>query len=117
MADNTEKKAKPDIGKIQDEIDRLNYSWRTGKIAKVEDYERDFEELKAKLEAAQKEEPDRPKDFSAIEELLSGNWRDIYEALDEQHRRAFWRKYIESIEIDWSVAGRGRKKITKVNFF
>ncbi len=117
ITDSTVKKAKPDIAKIQIEIDRLNYSWRTGKIAKVEDYERDFEELKAKLEAAQKEEPDQPKDFSAIEELLSSNWRDIYEALDEQHRRAFWRKYIESIEIDWSIAGRGKKKITKVNFF
>ena len=112
-----QKKAKADPNKIQAEIDRLNYSWRTGKIAKVEDYERDFEELKAKLEAAQAEEPEQPKDFSGIEKTFSGNWLDIYNALDEEHKRAFWRRHIQSIEIDWSVAGRGRKKITKVNFF
>lgn len=111
------KKAKPDIKKIQGEIDRLNYSWRTGKIAKVEDYERDFEELKTKLEEAQREEPEAPKDFTAIEEALGGDWRDIYGMLDEEHKRAFWRKYIKSIEIDWSVAGKGKKKITAVNFF
>ena len=111
------KKAKPDIKKIQGEIDRLNYSWRTGKIANVEDYERDFEELKAKLEEAQMDEPEVPQDFSAIEEALGGDWRDIYNMLDEEHKRSFWRKYIKSIEIDWSVAGRGNKKITEVNFF
>jgi DNA invertase Pin-like site-specific DNA recombinase len=111
------KKTKPDIKKIQAEIDRLNYSWRTGKIAKVEDYERDFEELKNKLEAAQQTMPEQPKDFSQLEAAFSGNWQDIYKALDAEHKRAFWRKYIKSIEIDWSVKGRGNKKITKVNFF
>lgn len=111
------KKAKPDIKKIQAEIDRLNYSWRTGKIAKVEDYERDFEELKAKLEEAQMDEPEVPQDFSAIEEALGGDWRDIYNMLDDEHKRAFWRKYIKSIEIDWTVKGKGNKRITKVNFF
>lgn len=106
---------KATIDEINEQIDRLNYSWRTGKIKKVEQYEKDFAELTAKLEAAERETQQvEVKDFSKIEAVLEGGWREVYNNLDDAHKRSFWRSIIQSIEINWTTA---KKEITKVNFF
>ena len=101
-----------DIEAIHDEIDRLNYSWKTGKIRKVEQYEKDYAELMEKLEAAESEQGEViVKDFGKIEAILQSGWEGIYKALDDQHKRAFWRSFIQSIEIYWTTE---TKEITKV---
>jgi hypothetical protein len=106
---------KHDIEAIHEEIDRLNYSWKTGKIRKVEQYEKDYEELMNKLADAEAELERTPmQDFSKIEEILSGGWREIYKALDDEHKRAFWRSFISAIEIDWTTK---KKEIKKIIFF
>ena len=46
---------KHDIEEIHGRIDRLNYSWQTGKIRTVEQYEKDYAELLALLEEAEAE--------------------------------------------------------------
>lgn len=103
------------IDEITGQIDRLNYSWQTGKIRKVEQYEKDYAELMKKLEEAQAEQSVVVlKDFGKIEAILQSGWRDIYKALDDGHRRAFWRSFVENIEVDWS--GKD-KKIKSVSFF
>ena len=103
------------IDDIHEEIDRLNYSWQTGKIRKVEQYEKDYAELMEKLEAAEAEQSKViVKDFSKIEAILHDGWKEIYNNLDEAHRKAFWRSFIRSIEIDWTTE---KKVVTKVNFF
>ncbi len=106
---------KYDIEEIHGQIDRLNYSWTSGKIRKVEQYEADFAALMQKLEAAEAEERNTPAtDFSKIDNILSSGWREIYKALDDEHKRAFWRSFISSIEVEWK---KGTRKIKKVNFF
>lgn len=106
---------KHNIEDIHDQIDRLNYSWQTGKIRKVEQYEKDFAELMAKLEAAEAEQHEVVmKDFSKVENILHEGWQGIYSHLDDEHKRAFWRSFIQSIEINWTTE---RKEITAVNFF
>lgn len=103
------------IEEIETQIDRLNYSWQTGKIRKVEQYEKDYAELLKKLEEAKAEQGIViVKDFSKIEAILHSGWREIYKALDDAHKRAFWRSFVESIEVDWSGE---KKKIKRVNFF
>ena len=100
------------IEEIHEQIDRLNYSWQTGKIRKVEKYEKDYAELMELLEAAEAERGEiAVKDFTHIEAVLHDGWKPIYNALDDAHKRAFWRSFIKSIEVDWN------KKITRVNFF
>lgn len=97
------------------QIDRLNYSWQTGKIRSVEQYEKDYAELMEKLEKAEAERGvDVVKDFKKIDAILHAGWMDIYKNLDDAHKRAFWRSFIQSIEIEWET---GNKKITRVNFF
>lgn len=103
------------IEELHEQIDRLNYSWQTGKIRKVEQYEKDYAELMEKLDQAEAEQGEIVvKDFSKIEAVLHDGWREIYNALDDAHKRAFWRSFIRSIEIHWTTR---KKEITKVNFF
>ena len=106
---------KYDIDEINEQIDRLNYSWQTGKIRKVEQYEKDFAELLAKLEEAESENKLVPvKDFSKIEAILHDGWKVIYTELDDEHKRSFWRSFVRSIHLEWTDK---KKEITRVEFF
>ena len=103
------------IEDIHEQIDRLNYSWQTGKIRKVEQYEKQYAELMEKLEEAEAEQKQViVKDFSKIEAILQSGWKEIYNALDDEHKRSFWRSFIAAIHIDWTTE---KKEITSVDFF
>ena len=107
-----------EIKELQAKLDPLNYSWQKGRIKDVEKYDREYDELTAKIEAAQQKHVEVIKqDFSKAEAALAGDWKAIYEALDNTHRRAFWRSFVESIEVDWSEHRQRDKRITRVNFF
>lgn len=109
------KLSKYNIDEINEEIDRLNYSWQTGKIRKVEQYEKQYAELLEKLEIAESEQREvTVKDFTKIETILHEGWKTIYENLDDAHKRSFWRSFIRSIEINWTTE---KKEIIRVNFF
>ena len=114
-AKDSEQIKKYDIEDIQLQIDRLNYSWQTGKIRTVEQYEKQYADLSEKLKAAEAEcNKTVAKDFSNIDSFLQTGWKDIYKALDDAHKRAFWRSFIQSIDIRWTTEN---KEITRVNFF
>lgn len=111
---NEQKIPKHDIEEINKEIERLNYSWQKGRIKTIEQYDKQYDELMERLELAQHEQNEiSVTDFGKIEEVLQSDWREIYSALDEEHKRAFWRNIIASIEIEWT---KDVKRITKVNF-
>jgi DNA invertase Pin-like site-specific DNA recombinase len=116
IADSNEVKIpKYDIAAINEEIDRLNYSWRKGRIKTIEQYDKEYDELMEQLELAKQEQGEvEVKDFSKIEAVLHEGWREIYNALDDEHKKAFWRGIISSIEIEWTT---DVKRITKVTFF
>jgi adenine-specific DNA methylase len=106
---------KYDIDAINEEIDRLNYSWQKGRIKTIEKYDEQYDELMERLELAKSERNEiEVKDFTAIEAVLNEGWREIYNALDDEHKKAFWRSIIASIELEWTT---DVKRITKVIFF
>ena len=106
---------KYNIDDIHEQIDRLNYSWQTGKIRKVEQYEKDYAELMEKLEKAEAEQGSIPvKDFGKIEAILHSGWEAIYDNLDDAYKRAFWRSFIKYIEVEWTT---DKKEILGVEFF
>ena len=111
-----EKVLKYDIDELNAELERLNYSWKKGRIkGGIEQYDKEYDELIEKIELAKKEkEHTEPKDFSQIESVLHEGWQEIYKALDDEHKKAFWRSIISSIEFEWTT---DVKRITKVNFF
>ena len=111
---NEEKVPKHNIEEINKEIERLNYSWRKGRIKTIEQYDKEYDELMEQLELAQSEQIEtKSSDFEKIESILHSEWKDIYTALDDEHKRAFWRNIISSIEIEWKDK---IKRIVKVNF-
>lgn len=110
------KVSKHNLQELQEELDRLNYAWKKGRIKNVEKYDRDYDELMEKINAAheeQAEESTEP-DYEKIEAVLVGGWREIYKKLDDEHKRAFWRSFVEEIQVDWS--GK-TKEIKDVIFF
>jgi hypothetical protein len=106
---------KKNIEDINAQIDRLNYSWQTGKIRKVEQYESQYAELMQKLKEAEADQGEViVKDFSKIEAILHDGWKVIYTELDDEHKRSFWRSFIRSIHLEWT---NKKKEITRVEFF
>ncbi len=106
---------KYDIEQINGEIDRLNYSWQKGMIRKVEQYEKQHDDLMEKLALAEAERSTYvPRDFAKIEAILQTGWKEIYRQLDDENKRAFWRSFIQSFEPVWD--GK-EKKIKNIKFF
>ena len=110
-----EKVLKYDLDELHAELERLNYSWKKGRIkGGIEQYDREYDELIEKIELAKFEkENTEPKDFSKIESVLQADWKEIYNALDDENKRAFWRSLISSIELEWHG---NIKRIKRVNF-
>ena len=108
------KVGKYNVKELQAELDRLNYSWQKGRIKNVEEYDKKYDEIVAKIAAAESKVKEEPMDFSRIKDTLSGGWKGIYEALDNEHKLAFWRSFVKEIQIDW---GASKKDIDDIIFF
>lgn len=108
--------SKYDIDELHAELERLNYSWRKGRIkGGAEQYDREYDELMEKIELAKQEQHQTTfKDFENIESVLHSGWQEIYNALDEDNRKAFWRSIVSSIELEWTTDS---KRIARVNFY
>ena len=103
-----EKKPKVDIKNIQEEIQRLNISWRKGRMEEAE-YDYEFERLQKKIEKAQEKLPDKH-DLTPLYDFLNSNWKDIYHTLTSVEKRALWRSVIDEIKVDL------KKKEFKIKF-
>ena len=114
VAEKGKKVSKYNVKELRTELDRLNYSWQKGRIKSVEEYDKKYDEIVAKIAEAENPTVEKPMDFSYIKETLSGGWKGIYEALDNEHKRAFWRSFVREIQIDW---GASKKDIKDIIFF
>lgn len=84
---------------IRSEIDRLNNVYIKGRISEV-DYDRQYSLLEQKLEEEQKLQMQSITDYKTLDRIFSGNWLDIYNELDAEHKNAFWKKIIREIVIN-----------------
>jgi DNA invertase Pin-like site-specific DNA recombinase len=105
---------KVDVEELRAELDRLNYSWQKGRIKKVEEYDKKYDALVAKIEEAESTVPEAPPDYSHIKAILSEGWEAIYKAMDNDHKKAFWRSFVKDIYINWS---KEHKEIEDIKFF
>lgn len=92
---------KNSIANLQAEMSRLNTMYRKGRV-KEDEYDRDFEELERQLAELQESlTPVEERDLTIYEELLKqDDWKTLYNALNRENQRAFWRKYIKAIKLD-----------------
>ena len=88
------------IKDIEGEMARLTKAYRKNRISD-EDYDKDYEELEIQLETLKRHlEPILERDLTMYEELLKSDWKGLYDALNKENKRAFWRKYLKAIELN-----------------
>ena len=89
------------IANLQSELHRLNTMFKKGRITEAE-YDRDYDDLERQLAELQEGlTPVEERDLTVYEELLAkDNWKELYNALNRENKRAFWRKYIKAIKLD-----------------
>lgn len=92
---------KNSMANLQAEMNRLNTMFRKGRV-KEDEYDRDYEALEKQLAELQESlTPVEERDLSIYEELLEkDDWKELYNALNKENKRAFWRKYIKAIKLD-----------------
>ena len=86
---------------IKHEMSRLNTMYQKGRITDAF-YDKQYELLELQLQQ-----------FSSLQEIestiehrenllsfFSGNWLNLYQSLDKENKRIFWRKYIKDIQVD-----------------
>lgn len=101
MAKQSSKLPKEDkIPQIKEEMNRLNILFQKGRIAE-DYYDKQYILLEKKLKAAQIElKTDIIESYKAIEKELCSNWVEIYNDLDLEHKKTFWKRIVKAIYID-----------------
>lgn len=90
--DNTKK-----IADIKAEMKRTTNSYNKGRMEEDE-YDKEYEKLEKELKKLQ-EEPVK-KDLTKLKDLTNINWKAMYNELTRENKQAFWRSFIDRIEID-----------------
>ena len=108
--------AQHDLAELQQELARLNYAWQKGRIKTAADYDRQYDDLMARIDAAnaERQELTANPDYRKIRRILSDGWKQLYISLDNDHKRAFWRAFIEEIQLEWT---KDVKRIRDITFF
>lgn len=86
------KKKKENPQKYKDRLKRLNDIYLMGNMTESE-YRHQSADLQRKIAELSKE----PKQ---VEDVFVKNWKEVYQMLDESHKRAFWHSLIEEVKID-----------------
>lgn len=66
----------------------------------IEEYKHDYDMYNAMLEEKLEQSPDQRPNFEAIENMLSLDFRTIYDSLEREEKRTLWRSVISEIRID-----------------
>ncbi len=87
--------------KIRAELDRVNYMYMKERIT-FDFYEKEYQRLDDELKASLLESSIQPpkRNFSKIRELMHKDLREVYSALDQEHRQGFWHGIIEEIHLN-----------------
>lgn len=94
-------KPKTDVPKLREQLRRLEVVYMSGNKSDAE-YLAEAAELKARIAKAEAETAPEAaeRDLSKLQELLEVDFRSLYETLDAEDRRRFWRGLIKEIHVD-----------------
>lgn len=94
-------KPKTDVAKLREELRRLNVAYRAGNMTDDE-YLKDSKDLNARIVKASAAAVSDPgeKDLTGLKEILETDFCTIYQTLDREDKRRFWRAIIKEIHID-----------------
>lgn len=94
------KKKKSDVAKLREQLRRVNVAYIAGNMSDDE-YISETKELNAqikKAEASEREETAN-KDIAPLKQVLQTDFKGIYETLDQEEKRRFWRGIIKQINV------------------
>lgn len=102
------KEVSPDLSdrikEIKTEMKQLNTMFRKSRVTEAE-YDKEYSALEIQLEALESRiEPIKERDLTIYKGVLESGWKELYEALTRENKRAFWRKYIKEIKLSDSGA-------------
>lgn len=86
------------IAKLKSEMDRLNTMFRKGRIEEKE-YDIEYMKIEKQLKLIDVEETPPQRNIDALKGLLETDYRGLYEQLDKQHKKAFWRNLIKQFSL------------------
>lgn len=86
------------IKAIKEEIEKLNYIFMKCRIS-AERYDSLCSDLEDELARLKAQAP-AVRDTAALQDLLSSGWRNAYECLSKENKRAFWRGMLRRIVSD-----------------
>ena len=95
------KKKKSDVAKLREQLRRVNVAYIAGNMLDDE-YIQNTKELNAQIKKAEQQERDDPanKNTEQLKQVLEMDFRSIYEDLDQEDKRRFWRNIIQEIQLD-----------------
>lgn len=85
------------IADIKAEMKRTTNSYNKGRMEEDE-YDKEYEKLERELKKLQEEPAKR--DLTKLKDLTNINWKAMYNDLTRENKQAFWRSFIDRIEID-----------------
>lgn len=87
------------IEAIKKEQARLNNMYRKGRMEESE-YDEEYAVLEKELKKFEELEKPEERNLDNIKALLESDWLTIYNALDKEHKKAFWKNTIKEFAID-----------------
>lgn len=96
----TGKNPQTELDRLQAELNRLNILFQKGRISE-EYYDNQYDILTEKINRC-KEALDTVsgRSLTPIFNSFAGDWKTTYLSLDKEHKQAFWRDKIASIQVD-----------------
>lgn len=89
------------VPKLREQLRRLDVAYMAGNRTD-EEYLSEQLDIKAAIKRAEAENPDDPaeRDLTMIKETLAVDFRKIYDNLDQEEKRRFWRTLLKEIHVD-----------------
>ena len=92
--------AEDKVKALNEELRKTNRMYKNSAITD-EEYDRDIADIRERLKRAEAQlKPVLERDLTIYNELLKNDWKSIYNALNNENKRAFWRKYIKEIKVN-----------------
>lgn len=90
---------KSEISAVRGKMNRLKELYMNDLIS-LEEYKEDHAALTIRLdELLSMDQPVRIPDFTAFDRMITGDWRDNYQALSKERKRKIWRVIIKEIRV------------------
>ena len=88
------------VNRLEDELDRLNKMYQKGRISE-EFYDVEYERLQSEIsKCTSSVSADVLSRYSELLNTFSGNWLEMYQTFNDEHKQAFWKSTIKEIYVD-----------------